>query len=33
MQLTLERKWKKDTYTIGKLYVNGLLYTAYLLCI
>lgn len=23
MQLTLERKWKKDTYTIGKLYVNG----------
>lgn len=23
MQLTLERKWKKDAYTIGKLYVNG----------
>lgn len=23
MQLTLERKWRKDAYTIGKLYVNG----------
>lgn len=23
MQLTLERKWKKDTYTIGKLFING----------
>ena len=27
MQLTLERKWKKDTYTIGKLYVNGELFS------
>lgn len=23
MELKLERKWKKDTYTIGNLYVNG----------
>lgn len=23
MQLTLERKWKKDAYTIGKLYINS----------
>ena len=23
MELTLYRKWKKDTYTIGILYVNG----------
>ena len=23
MKLTLDRKWKKDTYTIGNLYVNG----------
>ena len=23
MEIVLERKWKKDTYTIGKLYVNG----------
>ena len=23
MQLTLERKWKKDTYTIGKFFING----------
>lgn len=23
MLLTIERKWKKDTYTIGKLYIDG----------
>lgn len=23
MELRLERKWKKDTYTIGNLYING----------
>lgn len=23
MQLVLERKWKKSTYTIGNLYING----------
>lgn len=23
MKIILERKWKKETYTIGKLYVNG----------
>ena len=23
MQLVLERKWKKDNYTIGNLYING----------
>lgn len=23
MDLTLDRKWKKDTYTIGKLYIDG----------
>ena len=23
MELKVERKWKKDTYTIGKMYVNG----------
>lgn len=23
MKLTVERRWKKDTYTIGILYVNG----------
>ena len=23
MQLTLERKWKKDKYTIGNLYIDG----------
>lgn len=23
MQLVLERKWKKPTYTIGNLYING----------
>lgn len=23
MELILERRWKKDTYTIGRLYVNG----------
>lgn len=27
MQLTLERKYKGDTYTIGKLYVNGILFS------
>ena len=24
MQLTLRRTWKKDTYTVGNLYVDGL---------
>ena len=24
MELLLERKWKKETYTIGRLYVDGL---------
>lgn len=24
MELTVNRKWKKDTYTIGKWYVNGI---------
>lgn len=23
MKLTIERKWKKEAYTIGRLYVNG----------
>lgn len=23
MKLTIDRRWKKDTYTIGKLYVEG----------
>ena len=23
MELKIERKWKKDTYTIGNLYING----------
>ena len=23
MKLLLERKWKKDTYTIGKLYIDN----------
>lgn len=23
MHITVERKWKKDTYTIGKMYVDG----------
>lgn len=23
MNIVIDRKWKKDTYTIGKLYVNG----------
>lgn len=27
MKLLLERKYKKDTYTIGKLYVNGKLFS------
>ena len=24
MKLTLDRKWKKDTYTVGNLYVDGI---------
>ena len=27
MNLTIDRKWKKDTYTIGKLYVNGVAFS------
>ena len=26
MKLTVERKWKKATYTIGRLYIDGLYY-------
>ena len=26
MELTLERRWKKDSYTIGRLYINGELF-------
>ena len=26
MKLTIDRKWKKPTYTIGRLYVDGLFY-------
>ena len=26
MKLLVDRKWKKDTYTIGNLYVNGKLF-------
>jgi len=26
MKLLVDRKWKKDTYTIGRLYVNGKLF-------
>lgn len=26
MELTLERRWKKDTYTIGNLYINGIFF-------
>lgn len=26
MKITIDRKWKKDTYTIGRLYVNGILF-------
>lgn len=26
MELKVERKWKKDTYTIGKLYINGIFF-------
>ena len=26
MKLLLDRKWKKDTYTIGRLFVNGVLF-------
>ena len=26
MKLTVDRKWKKETYTIGNLYVNGSLF-------
>ncbi len=27
MKLLLERKWKKDTYTIGRLYINGIFFS------
>ena len=27
MKIKVERKWKKDTYTIGKVYVNGKLFS------
>lgn len=27
MKLLLERKWKKDTYTIGRLYINGVFFS------
>ena len=27
MKLRLERRWKKETYTIGRLYVNGELFS------
>ena len=26
MKLTIDRRWKKETYTIGRLYVDGLLF-------
>ena len=26
MKITIDRKWKKDTYTIGRLFVNGSLF-------
>lgn len=26
MQLTLERRWRKDTYTIGRLFIDGELF-------
>lgn len=26
MELTIDRKWKKATYTIGRLYIDGLFY-------
>lgn len=26
MRLKVERKWKKDTYTIGRLYIDGVLF-------
>jgi hypothetical protein len=26
MKILIDRKWKKDTYTIGRLYVNGVLF-------
>lgn len=26
MKLLLERKWKKDAYTIGRFYINGVLF-------
>ena len=26
MELMLDRKWKKDTYTIGRLYIDGVLF-------
>lgn len=27
MEIVLERKWKKDTYTIGNLYINGVFFS------
>ena len=27
MRLLLERKWKKQTYTIGRLYVDGVFFS------
>jgi hypothetical protein len=26
MKLLVDRKWKKDTYTIGRFFVNGVLF-------
>lgn len=26
MKITIDRKWKKDTYTIGRLFINGSLF-------
>lgn len=27
MKIVLDRKWKKDTYTVGKLYIDGKLFS------
>ena len=27
MNIVIDRKWKKDTYTIGNLYINGVLFS------
>lgn len=27
MEILIDRKWKKDTYTIGKVYVNGVFFS------